>query len=68
MLAYNSISCNGTMDIVTVYFIYFMHCIFVMINELLVIVAQFSPYDRDLGSLARPLGEYTAYEHGFYVY
>ena len=72
MLAYSAIACIGTVQFVTMYFIYFMHCIFVMIivlvHELIVILVGVSPYGREIGSLARPLNEYASYKHGCYVY
>ena len=72
MLAYNSINFYGTMDIMTEYFIYFIHRMFIMVNswvyELIIIVVGVSPYGHELGIFARPLGEYATCKYGFYVY
>ena len=36
--------------------------------KLIIIVAVVSPYRRELGILARPLGEYATRKYGFFVY
>ena len=58
MMAYSAITCNGTMDIMINSWVY----------ELIIIVVGVSSYDRELGILARPFGEYATCKYGIYVY